>query len=121
MRRSRRRFTAEFKEEAVGLVRRAGKPVAEVARELGIHEQVLRNWKRAVEKGSLGGNGSGAGHFTQAEEIRRLRTELARVKEERDILKKATGALWAPPARRETRVFVGSAAREERPSAFWCS
>lgn len=90
MRGSRRRFTAEFKEEAVGLVRRAGMPVAEVARELGIHEQVLRNWKRAVEKGSLGGNGSAAGHFRQEEEMRRLRAELARVKEERDILKKAT-------------------------------
>src|SRR3972149_4599010 len=90
MRGSRRRFTAEFKEEAVALVRRAGRPVAEVARELGIHEQGLRNWKRAIEQGSLGGNGLGAGHFTQAQEIRRLRTELARVKEERDILKKAT-------------------------------
>ena len=90
MKGKRRRFTAEFKEEAVRLLVRSGRPLAQVARELGLHEQVLRNWKRAVEKGSAGGNGSGVGYFTREEEIRRLQIELARVKEERDILKKAT-------------------------------
>jgi transposase len=90
MERKRRRFTAEFKEEAVRLLVRSGRPLAQVARELGLGEQVLRNWKRALEHGSHGGNGSAAGHFTQEDENRRLRSELARVKEERDILKKAT-------------------------------
>lgn len=90
MKGKRRRFTSEFKEEAVRLIVRSGRPLAQVARELGLHEQVLRNWKRAVENGSAGGNGSGAGYFTREEEIRRLQIELARVKEERDILKKAT-------------------------------
>lgn len=86
----RRRFTAEFKEEAVRLQVKSGRPLAQVARELGVHEQVLRNWKRAVEAGTPGGNGAGVGHFTLEEENRRLRSELVRVKEERDILKKAT-------------------------------
>jgi transposase len=77
---------------------KSGRPLAQVARELGLHEQVLRHWKHAVEKGSAGSNGAGAGHFTQEEEIRRLRSELARVKEEREILKKAT-AFFAKESR----------------------
>ena len=83
----RRRFTAEFKEEAVRLLVDSGRPLAQIARELGVHENVLRKWKR----GMVSGDGEvAAGHFTLAEENRRLRLELARVKEERDILKKAT-------------------------------
>jgi transposase len=86
----RRRFTAEFKEEAVRLVVDGKRPLARVARELGLHEQLLRKWRNAVQRGAGSGNGTQAGYFTQAEELRRLRAELARVKEERDILKKAT-------------------------------
>ncbi len=92
----RRRFTAEFKEEAVRLLSRSGRPLAQVARELGINDQVLRSWKRASGSGSP--SGGGVGHFTLEEENRRLRTDLARVKEERDILKKAT-AFFAKESR----------------------
>jgi len=90
MKGKRRRFTAEFKEEAVRLVARGGRPLAQVARELGVHENVLRKWKMAAETGSRDGTSTVSGHFTLAEENHRLRFELARVKEERDILKKAT-------------------------------
>jgi transposase len=90
MTKKRRRFTAEFKEEAVRLVVRSGRPLAQVARELGLRENLLRKWKAAMTKGSPGGNDTVSGHFTLAEENRRLGSELARVKEERDILKKAT-------------------------------
>ena len=86
----RRRFTAEFKEEAVRLLASSGRPLAQVARELGIHENLLRKWKAAVAWDSGDGTGTASGHFTLAEENRRLQLELARVKEERDILKKAT-------------------------------
>jgi len=86
--RKRRRFTAEFKAEAVRLVASSGKPLAQIARELGINEQVLRHWKR--EAGVVGGGGIIGNRFAQEEEIRRLRRELLRVTEERDILKKAT-------------------------------
>ncbi len=48
----RRRFTAEFKEEAVRLLAHSGRPLAQVARESGIHENLLRKWKQAV--GSFG-------------------------------------------------------------------
>ena len=92
----RRRFTAEFKEEAVRLLSRSGRPLAQVARELGIHENLLRKW-RAVVNGSSD-SGGGSRHFTLAEENRRLQLELARVKEERDIFKKAT-AFFAKESR----------------------
>jgi len=88
MSRKRRKFTAEFKAEAVRLVSSSGKPLAQIARELGLNEQVLRNWKRRAT--AADGNGVIPDHFAQEEEIRRLRRELLRVTEERDILKKAT-------------------------------
>jgi len=84
----RRKFTAEFKAEAVRLVASSGKPLAQMARELGLNEQVLRNWKKQAT--AADGSGVVPDHFAQAEEIRRLRRELLRVTEERDILKKAT-------------------------------
>ncbi len=91
MKRSRRRYTAEFKEEAVRLALRGDRPRAAVARSLGVHDQVLRNWIRAVQSGSAdAGTGSAPRHFTLEEENRRLRRELAQTREERDILKKAT-------------------------------
>jgi transposase len=90
MKGERRRFTAEFKEEAVRLLVHGGRPLAQVARELGVHENVLRKWKTAVGTGWRAGTSPVSGHFTLTEENRRLRLDLARVKEERDILKKAT-------------------------------
>ena len=90
MTRKRRRFTSEFKAEAVRLVAGSGKPLAQIARELGINEQVLRNWKQKAGSGTAGGHDAVPGHFTQEEEIRRLRRDLLRVTEEREILKKAT-------------------------------
>jgi transposase len=91
LKRSRRRYTAEFKEEAVRLALRGDRPRSQVARSLGVHDQVLRHWVRASQAGASGReNGSSPGHFTLEEENRRLRRELARAEEERDILKKAT-------------------------------
>jgi transposase len=84
----RRKFTVEFKAEAVRLVALSGKPLAQIARELGLNEQVLRNWKKQAT--APDGSGLVPDRFAQEEEIRRLRRELLRVTEERDILKKAT-------------------------------
>lgn len=85
---TRRRYTAEFKAEAVRLVATSGKPLVQIARELGINEQTLHSWKKQAS--TPDGTGVMPDHFAQEEEIRRLRRELARVTEERDILKKAT-------------------------------
>ena len=84
----RARYTLEFKLEAVRLVK-SGQEASVTARVLGIPKQTLSNWVRLAERGELQG---AADRPVSAEqmELARLRAELARVKMERDILKKAT-------------------------------
>jgi transposase len=87
----RRNFDKQFKLDAVRLTIEGGRKVAEVARDLGISENTLHNW-RAHFKDHGTDAFPGKGRFTPAEdELRRLQRELANVKEERDILKKALG------------------------------
>jgi len=87
---TRRTYTREFKAEAVKLVTELGRSVAEAARSLGIRENLLRNWRRALQ--AEGGRASpGRGDLPALEEeLRRLRGENQRLLMERDILKKAT-------------------------------
>ena len=94
---TRARYTLEFKEEAVRLVT-GGERVATVARNLGVSEQTLHNWVKAAGNGGLKSSATPAVSAEQME-ISRLRTELSRVKMERDILKKAT-AYFAWPVRK---------------------
>ena len=85
----RRNYDKEFKLEAVRLVTEEGRRVAEVARSLGINANLLHLWKKKYaenEDGAFPGHGR---LTSEADEIRRLRRELADVQEERDILKKA--------------------------------
>jgi transposase-like protein len=84
----RARYTLEFKLEAVRLVK-AGQEVSVTARVLGLPKATLGNWVRLAEKGDLQGAGDKPVSAEQME-LARLRAELARVKMERDILKKAT-------------------------------
>ena len=83
-----RRYTLEYKQEAVRLVS-SGQKVAAAAKALGIVEQTLANWVKAEKAGRLRGVKS---EQVSAErmEVNRLRAELARVTMERDILGKAT-------------------------------
>ena len=85
----RRTYTAEFKVEAVKLVTEQGYSVAEAARSLGISENLLRNWKQALQdQGEQAFPGQG--HLSpQEQELARLRAENKRLLAERDILKKA--------------------------------
>ena len=85
---SRRRHTAEFKLEAVQMVTRQGLSLAEVSRRLGIHENLLRNWKRTIEQ--HGAPVSPAQPSALEAELMRLKAENERLRMERDILKKAT-------------------------------
>src|SRR5579885_2680379 len=82
-------FTAEFKHEAVRLALSSGKPKAQIARELGISDSALSAWcKQADAHGQEAFPGKG--HQTPLEEENhRLKRELERVQQERDILKKA--------------------------------
>ena len=84
----RARYTLEFKMEAVRLVR-GGQVAAVTAKVLGIPKQTLENWVRLDSKGQLKGAGDKPVSPEQME-LARLRADLARVKMERDILKKAT-------------------------------
>lgn len=85
----RQRFSAEFKREAIRMMQTSGKPVAVVARELGIPRNRLHKWALdAQKKGDQAFRGSGRPKASQ-DELAALKRELARVKEENEILKKA--------------------------------
>ncbi len=85
----RRHFTREFKMNAVELVTEKAMPVGKVARELDVHPNLLHLWRRSLLKeGDKAFVGKGHARLEGAE-IKRLRKELEKVKEERDILKKA--------------------------------
>jgi len=84
-----RHFSREFKRDAVQLVTEKRMPVRKVARELDIHPNLLHIWKREfLAQGDKAFSGKGRIKPEQAD-MRRLRKQLEKVKEERDILKKA--------------------------------
>ncbi len=86
---TRRQFSREFKLEAVRLVKDRGVTVAQAARDLDVHGNVLRKWVReATADPQEAFPGKGVMKPEQAE-IDRLRKEVAKLKMERDILKKA--------------------------------
>ena len=81
-------YSIEFKREAVRLALTSGKPIAQVARELGISDTSIHQWRKELaEHGPEAFPGSGH-QPAQEEEMRRLKRELEIVKQERDILKK---------------------------------
>lgn len=84
----KRKFTAEFRTQAVRLVKEGGAPQAEVARQLGISEQTLATWMKQVRRGNLKLFAGGSVSETQ-QELARLKRELAEAKMETDILRKA--------------------------------
>lgn len=98
MGKEKRVFTAEFKREALNLVESSGKPLAQVARELGISDTPLQGWKQQMREHGQDAF-PGSGHQTpQEEEMRRLRRENEILRQERDILKKAL-AIFSKPER----------------------
>ena len=84
----RRRYTDAFKMEAVRLVRESAHPVAQVARDLGIPDNVLYRWRAQHRQAEAHGT-TRAAQRTEAEELARLKRELARVTQERDFLRRA--------------------------------
>jgi transposase len=89
MKEKHRYFSREFKRDAVQLVTEKGMPVGKVARDLDIHPNLLHGWRRKyLAQGDKAFVGKGRVKPEEVE-IRGLRKALEKVKEERDILKKA--------------------------------
>src|SRR6266498_6019182 len=86
---TRRRYTREFKLEAVRLVRERGVTMAQAARDLGVHVNVLRAWVRAARADPAHAFPGHGQQTPEDAEMTQLRREVARLKMERDILKKA--------------------------------
>jgi transposase len=94
--RTRRKFTGEFKRNAVELVRTTGRPVAAVADELGIYDSTLGNWVKQdrVDRGEREGLTT-----DERARLRELEADNARLRMERDLLKRTT-AFWVKESTR---------------------
>src|SRR5881392_765377 len=87
---TRRQFTQEFKRDAVELVRTSGRPIAQIANELGIYDSTLGNWVRQdrIDRGEREGLSG-----EERARLGELERETARLRMERDLLKR-TVAFW---------------------------
>ena len=95
MSRNYRKFDEDFKQGAVRLVVETGKPIAQVARELGVNEGTLGNWCAKARRAA----GGGTGELSESEraELARLRRENTELRMQRDVLKRSV-ALWVDEA-----------------------
>lgn len=90
----RNRYDREFREGAVRIVEETGKPIAQVARDLGVNEGTLGNW---VNRAREAGEGARGLSRDDVEELKRLRAENAELRMERDVLKRSV-VLWVKEA-----------------------
>ena len=86
-------YSPEFRKNAVKLAIEADQPRSVTARELGINVNTLHTWVSKHQE--ISGSVTQNSQLTEGEEVQSLRKEIKRLREERDILKKASG--WAPP------------------------
>lgn len=90
----RKKYDREFRDGAVRIVRETGKSIAQVARDLGVHEGTLGNW---VVRDREGREGRGELTRDDLEDLKRLRSENAELRMERDVLKRSV-VLWVKEA-----------------------
>jgi transposase len=90
----RKKYDREFREGAVRIVEETKKPIAQVARDLGINEGTLGNWVALAREAREGADGLSKGDI---EELKRLRAENAELRMERDVLKRSV-VLWVKEA-----------------------
>ena len=90
----RAKYDREFREGAVRIVNETGRPIAQVARELGVNEGTLGNWVVRDREKRQNTDGLSTGDI---EELKRLRAEVAELRMERDVLKRSV-VLWVKEA-----------------------
>ena len=90
----RKKYDREFREGAVRIVEETKKPVAQIARDLGVNEGTLGNWVVKAREARQGTEGLSKG---DVEELKRLRAENAELRMERDVLKRSV-VLWVKEA-----------------------
>ena len=90
----RNKYDAEFREGAVRIVEETKKPIAVIARDLGVNEGTLGNWVTKAREARQGTEGLSKG---DVEELKRLRAENAELRMERDVLKRSV-VLWVKEA-----------------------
>lgn len=98
MARKRRKYTLEFKQEAVRLVTQEGMTFAQVGQDLGVNKSTIRDWCLRSQEGRLVGPAQAAKEESMEDELARLRRENRILREEREILKKAA-AFFAKESR----------------------
>ena len=92
----RNKYDREFREGAVRIVKETSKPIAQIARDLGINEGTLGNWVARDREARQGTDGLSTG---EVEELKRLRAEVAELRMERDVLKRSV-VWWVKEATR---------------------
>ena len=97
MKRPRRPYPAEFKQEAVRLLKEQGLPRSQVARDLGVDSETLRRWARELTPDNANSHDTTPSSSVSAAELTRLRRENEQLRMERDILKKAIGIFSQVP------------------------
>ena len=95
MTKPKRMYTAEFKRDAIALAERGDRSIGQFERDLGLSAGCLRHWRADARRAAAAGTTTDA-LADQARELQRLRRENARLREERDILKKAVAIFVHP-------------------------
>ena len=90
----RKKYDREFREGAVRIVEETGKPIAQVARDLGVNEGTLGNWMQRARDARDGSSSLSKDDYA---ELQRLRGEVAELRMERDVLKRSV-VLWVKEA-----------------------